>query len=529
MRVWDKVTAAADQQAKELLRQGFAALQQGKAKDAAEFCRKAIGAEPQNPDAHFLVGLVALDMTDLKTAARAFGSVTKLAPNHAAAWAQLARIFIRLGQPARAEKALAEAKRAGVRDAPVADLVGVVSSMLGDQKEARRWYETACARSPDSDEYAVNLATACMFLGDNDEAKAVLETVLKRNDRVAQAQWLYSSIEKAKVAARGDMLMVRASGESAHSVSFLAYAAGKEFEDCEAWDKAFAAFETGARAKRSLIDYDEAAEEKYFAALENTFNDAWAAMPRDGVDDPSPIFVIGQPRTGTTLIEQVIASHSEVESAGELQQFRLSVRRLAKDGGGDRPQAGQVASWSEIDARALGAEYLRVSAPMRGDAARFVDKLPGNYQYVPLILAALPNARIVHLTRDPMDSCFASFKQLFADAYFHSYDQGEMARHHARYRRLMAHWRRLFPGRFLDISYEEIVCDLEPNARRLIGFLGLSWQDQCLSFHEREGAVATASAVQVREKPHTRSVGRWRRYETQLAPMRLALEAAAIA
>lgn len=522
------MTADSNEQARQSLRQGFEALQQGKPKIAAGYCRKAIGAAPDNPDAHFLVGLVALDMSDLKTAARAFGSVTKLAPSHAAAWAQLARLFMRLGQPARAEKALDEAKRAGVHDAPVADLIGVVSSMLGDQKEARRWYKTACARSPYSDEYAVNLATASMFLGDNGEARAVLENVLKRNDRLAQAQWLFSSIEKARTPARAEMLMARAAEENAQSAAFLAYAAGKEFEDCEEWAKAFAAFDAGARAKRSMIDYDEAAEEKYFAALEQAFDAEWAAKSREGCEDPSPIFVVGQPRTGTTLIERIITSHSDVESAGELQQFRLSVRRLARDGGGDRPQAEQVASWAQINPRALGEEYLRVSAPMRAGAARFVDKLPGNYQFIPLILAALPNARIVHLTRDPMDSCFASFKQLFADAYFHSYDQEEMARHHARYRRLMAHWRRLFPGRFMDVSYEETVSDLEPNARRLIEFLGLGWQDQCLSFHEREGAVATASAVQVREKPHTRSVGRWRRYEKELEPMRGTLEAAGI-
>jgi hypothetical protein len=368
-----------------------------------------------------------------------------------------------------------------------------------------------------------------MFLGDNEEAKAVLEKVLKRNDRVAQAQWLYSSIEKAGSPARAEMLMARAANENAQGAAFLAYAAGKEFEDCEAWAKAFAAFDAGARAKRSMIDYDEAAEEKYFAALEQTFDEKWAATPREGCEDPSPIFVIGQPRTGTTLIERIITSHSEVESAGELQQFRLSVRRLAKDGGGDRPGVEQVASWAEIDPKALGEEYLRVSAPMRGGAPRFVDKLPGNYLFIALILAALPNARIVHLMRDPMDSCFASFKQLFADAYFHSYNQEEMARHHARYRRLMAHWRRLFPGRFLDISYEETVSDLEPNARRLIAFLGLEWEDQCLSFHERREAVATASAVQVREKPHTRSVGRGRRYEKELEPMRRALQAAGMA
>ncbi|WP_276205931.1 sulfotransferase family protein [Halioglobus japonicus] len=145
--------------------------------------------------------------------------------------------------------------------------------------------------------------------------------------------------------------------------------------------------------------------------------------------------------------------------------------------------------------------------------------MPQNYLMIPLILKALPNARIVHLVRDPMDACFASFKQLFADAYLHSYEQREMARHHARYRKLMACWRERFPGRFLDISYEDTARDLEPNARALIEFLGLPWEDACLQFHEQTGAVTTASAVQVREPAHTRSIGRWRRYEAQLAPM----------
>jgi hypothetical protein len=136
-----------------------------------------------------------------------------------------------------------------------------------------------------------------------------------------------------------------------------------------------------------------------------------------------------------------------------------------------------------------------------------------------MILKALPNAKIVHLTRDPMDSCFASYKQLFADAYLHSYDLEEMARHHYRYRHLMDVWRERFGDRFLDISYEETVSDLEPNARRLIDFLDLPWEDECLRFHEQKKAVSTASAVQVREPVHTRSVGRWRRYEKQLEPM----------
>jgi tetratricopeptide (TPR) repeat protein len=504
-----------------ILRDGFAALNAGDANKASGLCRAALTLDRQHPEAHFLVGLVALDMNDLKTAASAFGSVTKLSPGHAAAWAQLGRIFIRMGQPARAEQALEKAIAARPGDPAVMDLIGVVSSSLGDQAAAKGWYARAVEKAPERSAYVVNLATAMTFLGEVEQAKTTLTELLQKNPGIAQAQWILSSAQKAPDRTRADMLMEKAEcAADAHARAFLAYAAGKEFEDCEAWDAAFAAFETGARAKRSTLDYDEKAEEATFAALEATFTEKWAAAPRKGCDDPSPIFVVGQPRTGTTLIERIITSHSMVESAGELQQFGLSVRRLSKGAFPDRWSPDAIRASDEVDTEALGREYLRASAPMRKGAPRFVDKLPGNYMHIPLILTALPQARIVHLTRDPLDSCFASYKQLFAEAYYHSYDQLEMARHHLRYLTLMRRWRALFPGRFLDVSYEATVADPDPNARALIGFLGLPWEDRCLSFHEQKGAVATASAVQVREKPHMRSVGRWRRYETQLAPMR---------
>ena len=511
------------------LKAGFAALNAGDANAAAGHCREALTIDPKNPEAHFLVGLTALEMQDLKTATSAFGSVTKLTPGHAAAWAQLARAFMRMGQPVRAEQALAQAVAADSKDPAVEDIIGLVSSLLGDQLAARKWYSRAAEKAPDQPGYAVNLANAMMFLGDTGAAEETLTALLKKFGSIPQAEWLLSSIKKADDGARADQLLARAKQTAdPASSAFLAYAAGKEYEDCENWDAAFDAFETGAQSKRKTVEYKEAGEEAMFAALREVFSPQWAAKSREGCDDPSPIFVVGQPRTGTTLIERIITSHSMVESAGELQQFGLSVRRLAKGDWPERISAEAVHATADIDAKALGAEYLRASVPMRKGAPRFVDKLPGNYLNIPLILAALPNARIVHLTRNPLDSCFSSYKQLFADAYLHSYDQAEMARHHVRYAALMNYWREVFPGRFLDISYEETVADVEPYARQLIEFLGLAWEDACLEFYRRADAVTTASAVQVREKPHTRSVGRWRRYEQQLAPMRAILSSAGL-
>ena len=223
-------------------------------------------------------------------------------------------------------------------------------------------------------------------------------------------------------------------------------------------------------------------------------------------------------------MERIITSHSQVHSAGELQQFGASIRRLS-DYREPTPYSARLAQLAaSVDPMKLGQAYMARTRKFQGELPRFVDKLPPNYLYIPLILKALPNAKIVHLTRNPMDACFASFKQLFAEAYFHSYDQAEMARHHARYFHLMALWRERFGDRFFDISYEETASNLEPNARALIEFLDLPWEDACLHFHEQKAAVTTASAVQVRQPVHTRSIGRWRRYEHQLEVMRKTLE-----
>ena len=218
----------------------------------------------------------------------------------------------------------------------------------------------------------------------------------------------------------------------------------------------------------------------------------------------------------------------DVTSAGELKQFGNSLRRLSKYAETHRFSPALPENSATLDMRTVGAMYIKTTRKMAGDTPRFVDKLPLNFMYIPLILKALPNAKIVHLRRNPMDACFSSFKQLFADAYQHSYDLEEMARHHARYYRLMETWRERFGEHFFDIVYEDVASNLEPNARALIEFLGLEWHDACLEFHKQKSAVATASAVQVRKPAHTKSIGRWRRYERQLEPARRTLESLGI-
>ncbi|MEE4277427.1 MAG: sulfotransferase [Halieaceae bacterium] len=513
----------------QTLREGFQHLNAGRIKEASGCCQRLLSAKPDLVEAHFLVGLIALEIRQNANAIRAFGSVTQLDPKHGAAWAQLANLFMRAGQAGRADAALARAVKYADDNPIVLDLIGTVHGQLGEHEEAGNWFERALQRAPDNVMHQINLANNHRFLDRLDEAQALLSDVLRKAPQHPNAHWLVSGLRKAKDRSHIETLQaLTARTRNPRALAFLFYGMGKELEDLEDWDGAFTAFERGAAARRQTLDFDEAQEIALFEAFADTFTRAWLEDGRQGHDDPSPIFVVGQPRTGTTLVERVIVAHSQVHSAGELRQFGHCLRRI-----GDYRESTQyspklAAIGAGVDPAALGGAYLQTTARLRGDTPRFVDKLPPNYLFIPLILKAFPNAKVVHLRRGPMDACFASFKQLFADAYPHSYEQGEMARHHARYYRLMDTWRERFGDRFMDISYEDTAADLEPNARRLIDFLELPWEDACLEFHAQAGAVTTASAVQVRQPAHTRSVGRWRRYETQLQPMREALEAEGI-
>jgi tetratricopeptide (TPR) repeat protein len=506
----------------DTLRQGFNELQAGRIDEAAASCKRVLGARQDLPEGHFLVGLIALETRDTITAISAFGSVTRLNPRHGAAWAQLAKLYYSAGHPVRGDEALANAVRYENGDPVVQDLLGLICSLQGDQQEAGRWFAGAARKDPGNPTFLVNYANNEMYRGNLDTAEKELQKALAIDSGNPHAHWVLAGLRKAEDFQHVEQLraLLARTDWPPRALPFLNYALGKELEDLKQWDDAFDAFARGAAARRAMLQFDEVGEQHMFATLQELYTADWLRSKAPGHESAAPIFIVGQPRTGTTLIERVVTSHSQVHSAGELRHFGNSVRRLTNYRGKGRFSSELVRRGHRLEGLPLGEAYLAAAEKQRGDTARFVDKLPPNYIYLPLILLALPNAKIVHVRRNPMDACFASFKQLFADAYKHSYEQHEMARHHARYYHLMQHYREQFGERFFEIHYERAASDLEPNARALLQYLELPWEDACLDFHAQKTAVATASSVQVREPAHTRSIGRWRRYERQLEPMR---------
>lgn len=482
--------------------------------------------KPDLVQGHFLVGLIALEATDRRTAMQAFGSVTTLQKSHGAAWAHLAKLYMSDGQVNRADKALKEALNSKSDDPIVFDLIGTTQSLMGEHHNAKKSFKKANDLKPQHPPFMLNYANNLVYHGDSEAAQEILNGILKLQANSPQAHWALAGSKKATDTAHIEQMeaLTQRQGQQERALAFYHYAIGKEYEDLKQWDKAFTAFEQGARERRRTVEFDEQAEIETFAFLEQHYTRQWFDQQGEGNPSNAPIFVLGQPRTGTTLVERIITSHSQVYSAGELQQFGLAVRRLSGYQDPKRFSADYFKAALALDPQKLGSMYLATTSKITGDTPQFVDKLPQNYLLIPLILKALPNAKIVHLTRNPMDACFASYKQLFADAYLHSYDQEEMARHHARYRHLMSLWRERFPNQIFDIAYEATATNLEPNARALIEFLELGWEDSCLNFHQQTGAVSTASASQVREPAHTRSIGRWKQYQTQLGVMMQALE-----
>jgi tetratricopeptide (TPR) repeat protein len=433
-------------------------------------------------------------------------------------------------------EALDAAQRALNLDPPdglTLDTIGVVLSRVGAHEQAIDALSRAVAVAPNQHQFHFNLASAYLFLGNFERAAASYEAAITAKPDFFRAHWALSDLVKAAPEknhiARLEALLVKVRNVD-HRL-YLCHALAKEHEDLGDDSRALDYLIQGKADKRAAIGYTVDRDRALFEAVERNCNEDYIARVAAGWPSAEPIFIIGMPRTGTTLVERIVTSHSAVFSAGELQDFGLALKRAS----GSRTNAildpETIAAGSQVDPSELGQRYLASTRPATGHTPHFVDKMPMNFFYVGFISAALPNAKIICLRRHPMDTCLSNFRQLFRlnhSYYNYAYDLSDVAEYYALFDHLMAHWERVLPNRVLQVNYEDVVADQEAQSRRLIDFCGLEWEDACLEFHTNTSPVATASAAQVREPIYSRSMGRWKRYGERLMPIRERLERAGI-
>ena len=486
-------------------------------------CRRGIQLDPTLADSHLNLGIALWNLGRLAEAEAAFRETLRLNPGHVYALGYLAQVLIEYSRFEDARRCQEQILALQPTDALAHRALAMSEFRTGDTAASLERFRHAVGLDPDYAEGWTSLGWALRALGRFDEAVICLRRALAINPDLAEARRMLAatgqqSADKVEMDRLRDLLS-KPDLEVNDRVA-AGFTLGSLLDRVDDYDEAFACFAAAnSLARQALIaaarGYDTGAFERRIDDLIETFTPQFfAAVAAGGVASELPVFIVGMPRSGTTLVEQIAASHSRVFGAGELTDIGRLAQSLPAPGTGSE----SIASWIGT-APALAAAHLASLGKLGGSAVRVTDKLPDNLFNLGTIAALFPASRVIICRRDPRDICLSSYFQLFAGGNPYSYDLAECAHRHQQVERLVAHWRRVLPICMLEIGYEALVGDLEGEARRLIDFLGLEWEPACLEFHRTERVVVTQSTWQVRQPLYAGSVGRWRRYRRHLQPL----------
>jgi tetratricopeptide (TPR) repeat protein len=475
---------------------------------------------------HVVAGLAALRMRQLPRALARLSRASELEPARQDYQAHHAHALLAAKRNAEALAACDRAAAMEPGDAAALDILATIYTTLLDSTKAQAVLRRAVALAPGNAGYHFKLAATCLTLGALDEAGVHYEHCLRLEPATWKAHIALSQLRRVTAddnhVARLES-MLQSPGLPDQGVMSLNMALAKEREDLGEHPLAFRHYVEGKAAARRLLPPEEATDGAVFEAMMRAFPSPEPIAPGGGNPSEEPIFVFGMPRSGTTLVERILSSHPGVHSAGELPNFGLLMRQMCGVPGNGTLDPAALARTPGIDWARLGTDYLASTRPGTAGKPHFVDKFPHNFLFAPLIARALPNARMVCLRRNPLDTCLGNLRQLFSlRSPFHrySFDLMDIGRYYLLFDRMMAHWREVLPGRILEIDYEDLVEHQEASTRRLLAFCGLDWHDDCLAFERNTAPVATASAVQVRSPIFRSGLDRWRKYEAELAPLR---------
>jgi len=509
------------------IEEATAALTAGERRKSEAIFREILRGDPSHVAA--LCGLAALSLAaDVpEDAERLLRHALAQSAHTPLAWRGLGEALIALGRLAEADAAARHATQIEPDNPYTWITVGLVATRLMRHEQALEAYERAARLQPEEVRLRTTLGHVHKTLGSRAKSEAAYKEALALDPGLAEAWWSLADLktyvfDDAEIA---DMERVLAEGKRSRSeVAQLHFAVGRAYEQRREYREAFAHYARGNALRRLDAPFDIGRFEARCARIRGFFGRRFFEE-RAGSGDPSraPIFIVGLPRSGSTLIEQILASHSQVEGTMELPNILMITRELdalAPDRDG-YPEALRGVPAAQLTA--LGSRYLAQTTALRRGHERFTDKLPNNFSHIGLIHAILPQATLIDARRHPMDTCFSTFKQHFAIGQTFSYDLEDLGRYYRCYLSLMDHWDEVLPGKVLHFQYEELVRNPEPSIRRLLEHCRLPFEAACLAFHETRRSVRTASAEQVRQPLYTSGVAHWRHFEKELEPLRRAL------
>ncbi|MBT4520490.1 MAG: tetratricopeptide repeat protein, partial [Halieaceae bacterium] len=511
---------------------------QGKLKEAQSASRQLTGTYPDYAHGWYTASLLALRLKNPETAMAAIDRALTLRPATTPWLLHRATCMVQLGQDSEVRGMLLKMSASPPQHVEDCSALAGLLSQLELMNEAYAIYLRASELEPGNGTHYFNLATAQRSLGDLGAARGNMAKAIQLDPGDYDAWYAQSELRDPNATDNhiGALENLLRSGikKPSGKVQVL-YSLARELEDTGNTEKSFHYLQQGAALRRQHLSYQPESDLHTMARLREIFS---AGMfPDDSLvtGHSPPIFVLGLPRTGTTLVERILGAHSKVQAAGELNDFPREMMRAVRELAHSADNAittpsknDMLALTGRLNFQKLGDAYLQSTRARAHGCAHFVDKLPLNFLYTGLIHLALPGAKIIHVQRNPMDCCYAIYKTLFRDAYPFSYNLQELGDYYLAYRELMAHWNSVLPGMIHTVQYEELVADLELQSRHLLSHCNLPWEQQCLAFEKSQASTSTASAVQVRRGLYNSSVGKWRHYEGQLQPLVEKLSAAGV-